>query len=330
VREIHGRLARLDRETPPCRISNRSRSHRAPDRDAESSKPQPTTGTIARAASEFQQAQARNPNIKASLRALVAGHGSEATSTISAEAIGEAIDTWAEFSQHTRSTYTKTLRRFLKWCEDTKDAPRGVHRYVPKVHQPGHRTLIATDEERSRVIAAAEPPLRFFLQVCADLGVRHRAAACLSLNNYDREQRAFRFTGKFNSHQTLPVTDAIRATIERLPADSPRDVPICNLLWPKFHPGTPPGPNPRMFHRWTRLKKELGIRPDLRIHDLRRTVAEDVWDATHDLRKVQAQLGHRHISTTAVYLANRIQLADLKPVLDQVQAMRRARAQRTP
>ncbi len=320
------RLARLHRSPPSCRISNRSRGHRAPGGDAIPPKPQATTGTIARAASEFQQAQHRNPNVKAALRSLVAAHGSRGPQDISGAWIEETVDQWAEFSQHTRSTYSKTLRRFLRWCEDEKEAPRGVHRAVPKIHQPAHRTVIATDEERSRVLEAAEPPLRFFLQVCADLGIRHRAAARLCLNNYDREQQAFRFTGKFNSHQTLPVTEAIRATIESLPAGSDQNVPIVNLLWPRFHPGTAPGANPRFFHRWQRLKRELGIRPELRIHDLRRTVAEDVWEATHDLRKVQAQLGHRHISTTAVYLANRIGLADLRPVLAQVQAIRAQRA----
>ncbi len=84
------------------------------------------------------------------------------------------------------------------------------------------------------------------------------------------------------------------------------------------------GRNPRMLKRRWKLKERLGIRDELRIHDLRRTCAEDVWDATLDLRVVQAQLGHRSPTTTARYLANKVLLQDLKPVMEKVQAMRQA------
>jgi integrase len=181
------------------------------------------------------------------------------------------------------------------------------------------------------VIEAAPPHLKFFLMLCSDLGIRHRTAARIALSNYDPHTRALTFTTKGNTHQTLPVTDAIANTIEALPPDSPRDLPIVKLLASTCHPGHQLGTSPRFSKQWTKLKEKLNIRPELRIHDLRRTVAEEVWNATKDIRIVQAQLGHRSPNTTVRYLANRIALQDLQPVLEKVLQLRAQRAQeRTP
>ena len=202
------------------------------------------------------------------------------------------------------------------------------------IGQPSPRAIVATDDERERLLAAASPRLRFFLMLCADLGIRHRTATRIAIANYDRDTRALRFTTKGNTHQALPVTDSIAQIIESLPADADRHAPIVNLLRPRKQQGHPPGDNPRFLKAWNKLKEQLGIRAELHIHDLRRTAAEDVWEATHDIRIVQAQLGHRSPTTTARYLANKIQLQDLRPVLEKVQAMRAQRQQqaneRTP
>ncbi len=321
---MDGRLARLQRCPPPSSIPNRTRSDRAPEENAWPVKPQEAPGTIARAAAEFQQAQKHNPNTKAALAALLQAHGKETGHQLTAQKIHDATLTWAEFAQHTRSTYSKSLRRFLRWLEEIGQAPLTISRAVPRFHQPEARGIVATDNERSRLLNAADPALRFFLLLCADLGIRHRTAARMSLENWQPATSSLSFTTKGNTHQTLPVTPEIEDTIKRLPTTSPRNVPIVALL----HTGRPMGPNPRMLKRWWKLKEKLGIRDELRIHDLRRTVAEDVWEATHDLRIVQAQLGHRSPTTTARYLANKISLQDLQPVLAKVQAARIARSNR--
>ncbi len=230
----------------------------------------------------------------------------------------------AKFAQHTRSTYSKCLRRFLRWLERIDAAPLTISDAVPRIHQPQPRTTIATDEERRQLLDAASPAFRFFLLLCGDLGLRHRTAAKICAANYNPHLRALSFYTKGNVHQTLPVSAAIAEVIEKLPPGTDRQEPIVNVL--RGHrPGTPPGPAPRFTKQWKALKKRAGIRAELRIHDLRRTLAEDVWNATHDLRAVQAQLGHRSPTTTARYLADRITLQDLKPILRKVQQLRTLR-----
>lgn len=334
VRQIHGRLARLNRETPPSRLPHRSRSAHASGTHEGSSKPQEATGSVARAVATYQQAHpSKNPNTAAALHAISAKIGGHQTSQLGAGEVQTVVATWAEFTQHTRSNYTKALKRFLRWLEEAGQAPARLHRQVPRIHQPSPRAVVATDDERDRLLEAASPRLRFFLQLCGDLGIRHRTATRITIANYNPLLRSLSFTTKGNAHQTLPVTDAIADTISSLPANCDRTTPIVTLLRPPKQEGHPPGKNPRFIKAFNKLKRELGIRDELHIHDLRRTAAEDVWDATHDIRMVQAQLGHSNPITTVRYLANRVKLQDLQPVVAKVQAMRAARAkatQRTP
>lgn len=236
-------------------------------------------------------------------------------------------DNWRKrYAKHTRSNYTKCLRRFLRWLERVAAAPPSAVDAVPRVHQPQPRTSIATDEERRQILEAASPRLRFFLLLCADLGLRHRTAASITLANYNYDLQALSFYTKGNVHQTLPVTRELRQIIESLPRSSDRTVPIGNLL-PRNRREQTTGPRPRFSKQWKALKTRAGIRADLRIHDLRRTVADDVWNATHDIRAVQAQLGHRSPTTTARYLADRITLQDLQPIMLKVQHLRELRQQ---
>ena len=99
-----------------------------------------------------------------------------------------------------------------------------------------------------------------------------------------------------------------------------------NSLRAKNKPGNRPGPNPRFTKQWKALKARCGVRTDLRIHDLRRTVAEDTWQATHDLRQVQMILGHRSITTTAKYLAQTLTADELADTIRKVIEFRNARA----
>lgn len=325
--QVHGRLARLERQAPPCRVPHRSRSPRASDPNASRSKPPSTPGTIARASADFQQAHRNNPNTLAALKTVAATLGSKDTADLTQKDVATILATWQTKSQHTRWNYTKALSRFLRHIK----APEEVISEIPKVRQPSPRLVIATDDEREGLLAAATPRLRFFLLLCADLGLRHRTATRITLSNYDRVSRSISFTTKGNAHQTLPATREIADTIETLiRAGRDPHTPIVTLLRPKVQPGHPPGPNPRFAKAFDKLKTQLRIRRELHIHDLRRTAAEDVWEATKDLRLVQAQLGHRSPITTVRYLANRINLKELAPVRDAVDQMRlRRRAQET-
>jgi integrase len=54
------------------------------------------------------------------------------------------------------------------------------------------------------------------------------------------------------------------------------------------------------------LCADAGISPGYTLHDLRRTIARELWDATRDLREVQSLLGHSSPKTTLHYLAGEV------------------------
>ncbi|MFZ1129928.1 MAG: tyrosine-type recombinase/integrase [Terriglobales bacterium] len=167
---------------------------------------------------------------------------------------------------------------------------------------------MASDQERETLLANASPRMYIFILLCADLGLRHRTATKITPRMYDPRNRTLTFTTKGNVHQTLPVTEEIASILRALPLDIPPDLPIINYF--KSPKGGHTGKNARLSRSWTKLKEKCGVRAELRVHDLRRTSAEEIWDATKDLRTVQAHLGHRSIATTARYLANRVGLEE--------------------
>ncbi|MGA9475713.1 MAG: tyrosine-type recombinase/integrase [Terriglobales bacterium] len=139
--------------------------------------------------------------------------------------------------------------------------------------------------------------------------------------NYDQHTRSITFLTKGKVQQTLPVSARVADSFAALDPEADPQLPVIYQL-----SGRTPGRKPQRFSKqWKKLKEKLKLRPELRIHDLRRTMAEDVWEATLDIRCVQAQLGHRSPTTTARYLANRIALKQLQPIAAMVEAIRAAR-----
>jgi integrase len=188
--------------------------------------------------------------------------------------------------------------------------------------------VVATPEERAKLLDTAAPNLAFFILLCADLGLRHKTAAGIRAQDYNPKTRTLTFRTKGAVTQSLPVSNEVARIIEALPPGADRGRPIVALLQTTRR-GSITGSNPRFSRQWERLKEKAGVRRELHIHDLRRTAAEEVWDATLDIRAVQAQLGHQSPTTTARYLANRVTQKDLQRVREKVDAMR-ANRERTP
>lgn len=133
---------------------------------------------------------------------------------------------------------------------------------------------------------------------CAlDVGLRHQTAIALTPRHLLTGQIVT--ATKRGRVVTLPITPRIRDLIELArPYVGEEDVRIVDLL------------NDRravqgrhtIGERWVRWKKQAGLRPDLRIHDLRRDAAHRVYAASKDVRQVQGLLGHEKPITTLQYL----------------------------
>lgn len=186
------------------------------------------------------------------------------------------------------------------------------------------------------IIAAAKPYLRMWILLCSDCALRSGTAARIGNEHYDPTARTISVTSKYGSVVTLPVTEEIAAL-----AASCREP---NMPWMsqlergekvngragaviKLGPSRKPYSQAGLCIAWGKLLRHCGIARRLVPHDLRRTTARRVYSATHDLRLVQALLGHSHLAHTAWYLqdaltvvpASTLELAKLNPTTEAIQ-----------
>lgn len=193
-----------------------------------------------------------------------------------------------------------------------------------QVPHPRPRNITSTDKERAAILSAAPPHLRCWLLLCSDLAIRSGTAARLTPSDYDPVRRELTYTTKYQARQVMPVTSELAALLDLciLPntpfvAQLPRaHITHRQPLHPLGHMGAD-----GLRKLFGGLRRKLGINRKLTAHDLRRTTAMRVYDATRDIRLVQALLGHGDLNSTLWYLdhhltpiqVSTLELAKLNP-----------------
>ena len=234
------------------------------------------------------------------------------------------------FAHSTRHYKANCLRAILRWLWEEHGAPKlDAH----TSHYPGlrPRNVTATDEELDRIMANAVPHMRLWLLLCSDLAVRSGTAARLGPEHYDKTRNTLRFRTKYGAHLTLPITDEVRAIIQT--CDQKSHQSFVRQLQIRHHnkmgrPIDPAANAPLQLDKeYRKLLAEAGITRRITPHDLRRTTAVSMLQATRDVRDVQALLGHRSLQSTVWYLDH-----DLRPVeLTNLEAIKRgARRKKGP
>ncbi len=162
--------------------------------------------------------------------------------------------------------------------------------------------------------------------MCSDLAIRNGTALKMGPQHYDKGQGTLTFTTKYGNAQVLPVTDELRLLLDTC-TDTTRSF-FSQLQRPgmqRRNDGQPSRNTPGLAFR--KLKETLGIRVNLRPHDLRRTTVRRVYDRTRDLRLAQALLGHSDLAATAWYLqdaltpipVSALEVAKLPPLTERPQ-----------
>jgi integrase len=170
-------------------------------------------------------------------------------------------------------------------------------------------------DDFERLLNALPPHAKLWLLLCSDLALRSGTAANVGPGQYQPQNRTLEITTKYKARLTLPVTEEIRALIEQCDMDNPQ--PFIRQLWqaaPRSKAGrrpykaslTNPTKNTAIARTVRDKMRELGITKWWTPHDLRRTTACAMYDQTHDLRDVQALLGHRNLASTIWYLDHRL------------------------
>lgn len=195
---------------------------------------------------------------------------------------------------------------------------------------PGRpRNVIISPTEAEALLRAAPPYLYCWISLCADLGLRSGTAARVAPQNYGDGH--LRFSTKYGAEQCVGVPSHLRPLLEsckvpnvpfvaqlprgkaRTRAEGQRSITVTGRISANT-----------LAQHWHKLRKQVGIERYIRPHDLRRTVARNVYTATGDLRDVRNVLGHSRLSSTVWYLeaelsavpASLLELAKLNPITE--------------
>ena len=151
--------------------------------------------------------------------------------------------------------------------------------------------------ERAIDAATADPYLRAFFRFVLATGCRRSEALGLKWADVNLKPKTrsatFRDVKAGGTH-TVPLSAEAAALLRRLPriADNPH-----------VFPGRLKGaPLVGVDKAWDRARKKAGV-PQLRIHDLRRSVGSWLGDAGFSSKQIGTVLGHRTDITSRVYMA---------------------------
>jgi integrase len=204
------------------------------------------------------------------------------------------VGTWDKLAHSTRFARSGALAHVIRLLTDY-GAERGLEKLIPKLGKPSPRNVVATNKERESILAASPPHMRCMLHLCSDLAIRSGTAAKICPQHYNPQEHMLTFRTKYARSVTLPVSKPLQVLFLLHSAES--HVPYITALNPR-------GAESESSHRrmFNRIKARLGITRRLTYHDLRRTTAVNAYELTHDLRLVQALLGHKELAHTLYYL----------------------------
>jgi integrase len=201
----------------------------------------------------------------------------------------------------------------LRRMWEVDGAPK-LDELVPKLTSIRPRNVTASRDLIDELVEHATDSLKLFLLFCSDLAIRSGTAVRLAPENYDKRCGEIRFTRKYDEKIDLPVTAAIAEMLDT--CDLTNSEPFITQLRRReercaTHRRYSNVVNPhRLRVEMKQLRLKLGITKRIIPHDLRRTAAVNLYRRTHNIRLVQALLGHRNLQSTFWYLDHDLEAVD--------------------
>lgn len=214
------------------------------------------------------------------------------------------LDSIDHLAQSTRRNRLTVVRSFCRWLVEEDLCPHDACRQVRPLREP-HRVPRALSAEQVSAVLAACPDTRARLAVLCMVqeGMRRGEVARLEVGDFDMVNRIVTVTGKGGHQRVLFITEQTRrAVMDHLAAHGDVAGPLLrSYQFPTqgLHPDTVSAVVRRAMElAGVKRAPRDGVSP----HALRHTALTDMLRNGAHLRDVQATAGHRHLSTTEVYL----------------------------
>lgn len=203
-----------------------------------------------------------------------------------------------DWSHWTYYTSWPALRRVLDRLVYS-GAQVGLSRLVPRVPVPAARDTHFTPEALNALLSTPCPAwLRCLVLLCHDCGLRARTALNLRPSQYDATNRSIATRTKQGRSVSVPVSPRLAALLAIAPLGEVPFVPaLAGVRGISY--------GSARLH-FVNLCADAGLPRGYGLHDLRRTVARNLWGATHSIGEVQSLLGHSSPKTTIQYLASAV------------------------
>ncbi|RFZ70475.1 Tyrosine recombinase XerD [Mycobacterium marinum] len=207
-----------------------------------------------------------------------------------AEVTSEKLVNWfgrqQHLSQEARKTYRTTLRGFFVWLYEMNRAPVYIGDSLPKVRVPKAPPRPTSDRAWETALAQADRRTELMLRLAGEAGLRRAEVAQVHTNDL-MDSGNLLVRGKGGKQRVVPISTYLVALIRETPA---------GWLFPNSHGG-----HLTVEHVGKLVTRAL---PDSwTMHTLRHRYATRAYRGSHNIRAVQALLGHESILTTERYVA---------------------------
>lgn len=209
-----------------------------------------------------------------------------------------------------------SVRAFCDWLVE-----RGTIRHNPCQKVKGPRIprsvprALPEDVVRRILEHAPDARARLVVWLMVGLGLRCCEVASIEVGDWDRRAGVLRVVGKGGHERELPTTPEVELALVRYLDEWPA---TSGPLVRSYADGSSPLKAATVSVFVGQWMRDAGVkrraRDGVSAHALRHTAASDVADHCHDLRVVQAMLGHQHLATTSIYL-RRAGLAEMRSAM---------------
>lgn len=236
---------------------------------------------------------------------------------IGVERLREFLDRhWADAKPATRANRLHAVKSFFRWAveEGIMSANPAIPIKAPRQKQTDRK---AHPRALIQQIISAQQTLRdqIAIQLLERLGLRKNELRLLRIKDIDLATNLITVQGKGGKRSILPIgfKDLRRDLYLHISGEGRE--PNEYLLYPRANPARPMDLG--SVHRWFKRCLELAGAPDMPMHELRHTAADEIWRVTGDIVKAQQLLRHQSIATTQIYLhPNREDLAEAMRAVD--------------
>lgn len=204
-------------------------------------------------------------------------------------------------THNTRFSYHEALRRIIRQSAEQQPELLAFLKVAKKLRAGPVRNVTASPAEIDLLLQNTHAGMQIVLLLTHDAGLRISEAIRIApLSRTTPNQISFIQKGKrprsaFITARTAQLMDT---------CNCPASQPYADAMWPALGRKLEGLISRHTVEKYfLRLKRRLRMRPELHIHDLRRTAATNAYAHTKDLRVPQAILGHDSIATTARYIA---------------------------